>query len=83
MATVEIEVGLRRKNQLTLPEPMARRLGVGPGDRLVFALDESNPWRVEVRPLRRSYAGIWDGIGLDTEEEAAAYIEGERASWGP
>lgn len=81
MATVEIEVGLRRKNQLTLPEPIARRLGVGPGDRLLFELDENNPWHVEVRPLRRSYAGIWEGVCGHTAEEVAAYIEGERQSW--
>ncbi|MBI4495063.1 MAG: AbrB/MazE/SpoVT family DNA-binding domain-containing protein [Chloroflexi bacterium] len=83
MAVLEVEVALRQKNQLTLPEAIAKRLGAQPGDRLIFELDEADPRRVHVRLLRRSYAGALEGIYGETPEEVAAYIQGERESWGP
>ncbi len=76
---MEVKVTLRAKNQLTLPEPVVKRLGIGPGDDLVVQLDERQGI-VRLRPLRRSYAGIAAGL-YGTAEEARAYVEGERASW--
>jgi AbrB family looped-hinge helix DNA binding protein len=67
---IEVEVKLRRKNQLTLPEEIAERLGVGPGDRLVVSLDEDQPTIAVLRPLLRSYAGILKGV-YGTPDEAA------------
>ncbi len=81
MTTVEVEVGLRQKNQLTLPESIAERLGVQPGDRLLFEIDDDQPERVQVRPVRRSYAGALAGV-YGTPEEVATYLPEERASWG-
>ena len=79
--TLEVEVRLRRKNQLTLPEPIAARLGVGPGDRFVLTIDEDRPERLEMRRLRSSYAGVAAGV-YGSEKEAAEYVRDERASWG-
>lgn len=81
MKTIEVEVKLRRKNQLTLPDEIAERLGVGPGDRLIVSLDEDQPTSVALRPLLRSYAGILKGV-YGTPDEAAEYLRQERASWG-
>jgi AbrB family looped-hinge helix DNA binding protein len=81
MAVREVEVGLRKKNQLTLPGPIAERLGVEPGDRLVFETDDNDPDRVHLRRLRRTYAGIFADL-FETPEEATAYLAEERASWG-
>ena len=81
MKTIEVEVKLRRKNQLTLPDEIAERLGVGPGDRLIVSLDADHPTSVAMRPLLRSYAGILKGM-YGTPEEAAEYLRQERASWG-
>ena len=81
MDVLEIEAHLRQKNQLTLPDLIAKRLGVEPGDRLIFAIDEQNPRQVQVRPLRRSYAGVLEGV-YGTPEEVEAYLRDERASWG-
>jgi bifunctional DNA-binding transcriptional regulator/antitoxin component of YhaV-PrlF toxin-antitoxin module len=78
---IEIKVCLRTKNQLTLPEPIAKRLGVGPGDRLIFHFDENETDVVHLRPLLRSYAGIAAG-GYGTPEEVAEYLQHERAAWG-
>ena len=81
MGTVQVEVSLRKKNQITLPEPIASRLGVGPGDRLVFEADDGDHDRVHIRRVRRSYAGALAGV-YGTPEDAAEYLRGERESWG-
>lgn len=75
-----IEVNLRGKNQMTLPEAIAERLGVKAGDRLLFEVD-GEAGVVWVRPLLRSYAGLFPGLWGDTPEESRAYIDAERASW--
>lgn len=82
MSTLEVEVRVRAKNQLTLPEAIAKRLSIEPGDRLVFAVHDDDPDRIEVRRLRRSYAGILAGVYGATQEEVDAYLREERASWG-
>lgn len=73
-------VNLRAKNQLTLPEAIAKRVGAEPGDR----------FRMWVEPdgsivLRRcvSLAGRFPGLWGATTEEVVAHIrelrdEGER-----
>ncbi len=76
---MEVRVTLRAKNQLTLPEPIVRRLGIGPGDDLVVQLDEQQGI-AQLRPLRRSYAGVARGV-YGTAEEARAFVEGERTAW--
>ena len=81
MKTLDIEVHLRPKNQLTLPELIARHLGAEPGARLIFEVNEDLPGIVQVRRLLDSYAGVADGV-YGTEEEVAEYLRGERMSWG-
>ena len=82
MSDLEVEVTVRPKNQLTLPEAIAKRLGIQPGDRLVITVDDEDPDRLNVRRLRRSYYGILEGVYGKTPEEVAEYIRQERASWG-
>jgi bifunctional DNA-binding transcriptional regulator/antitoxin component of YhaV-PrlF toxin-antitoxin module len=80
MATVEHEVRLGQNSELTLPEEIVRLLRLEPGDRLVVEVDEAQPGRMQIRPLRRSYKGILAGV-YGTDEEALEYVRGERASW--
>ena len=80
MTSTRFGITLGQENQLTLPEEVVRELGLQPGDRLVLEVDEANPCRVELRPIRRSYAGILDGV-YGTDDEALAYVRAERASW--
>jgi bifunctional DNA-binding transcriptional regulator/antitoxin component of YhaV-PrlF toxin-antitoxin module len=75
-----IEVELRRKNQLTWPERIARRMQIGEGSRLVIEFDEQRQ-EARVRPILDSYAGTMRGVFGDAPEEIAAYLEGERGSW--
>jgi AbrB family looped-hinge helix DNA binding protein len=83
METVEVTVTVRRKNQMTVPDVLAERLGLHPGDRLVLRLEEGADGEpgFRARPLRRSYAGALRGV-YGTPEDAAAYLAGERAAWG-
>lgn len=80
MTGTRFGVTLSQENQVTLPGEVVRQLDLQPGDRLVVEIDEANPCRVEVRPIRRSYAGSLDGV-YGTDEEALAYVRAERASW--
>ncbi len=79
---LQVEAKLRKKNQLTLPEEVVRHLGAEPGDRLLLEIDDGDRLHVKVRRLLRSYYGALEGVYGETPEEVAAYIAGERASWG-
>lgn len=69
---------VRAKSQITLPRPVVDALGVQEGDIIIFAWQE-DPSRplVEVRPLRRSYAGVAAGAYGRPD----AFIAGEREAW--
>jgi hypothetical protein len=80
MSGISDEVTLGEKHELTLPESIIRELRLQPGDRIVVEIDDARPGRVELRPIRRSYAGILTGV-YGTDEEALDYVRSERASW--
>jgi AbrB family looped-hinge helix DNA binding protein len=80
MATIRVEACLDENNQITLPEAAIQKLKLKPGDRVVVELEEDGIDQVQLRPIRRSYAGILSGV-YGTEEEALEYIRAERASW--
>jgi len=73
-----VDVGLDR--QIELPEQVVRHLGLVSGDRIRFVIDEAELERVQLRRVRRSYAGILDGL-FGSAEEVLEYIREERASW--
>ncbi len=71
-------IQLRAKNQLTLPEAIAREIGAEPGDR----------FRAWVEPdgtvvLRKSVslAGKYPGMWGDTDEAIAAHLRELRDEW--
>jgi bifunctional DNA-binding transcriptional regulator/antitoxin component of YhaV-PrlF toxin-antitoxin module len=68
---LEVQLTLRAKNQITLPDPVARHLGARPGDRLLITVQEDQPDTAVVRLLRRSYAGV-GGRALAPHVEGAA-----------
>lgn len=81
MAEIEVEIALRERNQLTIPDRIVQRLGVEPGDRFIAAYDGADPDVIRLRRLLRSYAGIAGRIYGGTSEEQLAYVREERASW--
>ncbi len=78
---IDAEARLRRKNQLTIPEPIARALDAVPDDVLVFETDPAEPGVARVRVLPRDFAGSLTGV-FGTAEETLEYVRGERAAWG-
>ncbi len=70
---------MRTKNQLTIPQPVADRLGISPGQRLVI-VDRGVDDEFTVRVIRSSYAGALAGV-FGTTEENLAYVRGERDAW--
>lgn len=75
-----IEGSLRPKNQITLPEKIVARLGVEPGDRFVFVMEDGENDVVHLRRLRRSYAGIAADV-YGSSQDIAAYLDEERQAW--
>jgi hypothetical protein len=65
---------------LTLPESVAGALAARPDDRLVFDSDPSEPGIVRIRKARTTWAGALADI-FGTEDEFAAFVREERASW--
>jgi len=78
---LQIQVTLRDRNQLTLPERIAARIAAKPGDRLLLTVGAADPGVVRVKRLKDSYAGIATGVYGDTEAQRVAYIAEERDSW--
>src|SRR5207237_7740615 len=76
----QAEVELRRKNQLTWPDAIARRMQVREGSRLVIEFDEERQ-EARVRPILDSYAGTLPDVYGETPGEIASYLEEERQSW--
>jgi hypothetical protein len=78
---VEVDARLRQKNQLTLPEPVARALDARLDDRLLFEIDPAEPGVVRLRVLPRDFAGSMTGV-FGTTDETLAFVRGERDAWG-
>ncbi len=78
---IEVEARLRQKNQLTLPEPVARALDARLDDRLLFEIDPADPGVVRLRVLPRDFAGSMTGV-FGTTDETLAFVRGEREAWG-
>ena len=79
-APVTAEARLRPRYQLTLPEAVAAALAAAPDDYLVFQADPTEPGVVQVRKARISWTGAAPGV-FGTEDEFAAFVRAERASW--
>ena len=78
---IEAEARLRKKNQLTVPEPIVRALQAAPDDVLSFEASPEEPGVVRIRLVPRDFAGNLTGV-FGTSEETLAFVRGERAAWG-
>lgn len=66
--------------QITLPADVRRRLGLGPGDKVVFIENEEGD-TVVVRPsvaalleAQRAFAGASGALGVDTEDDVQQLV---------
>jgi len=71
---------ISRNGQITLPADVRSRLGVGPGDKVVFVENEQGD-TVLVRPnvtallrAQRAFAGAAAQAGLETEDDLDALV---------
>ena len=78
---IEADARLRAKNQLTLPEPIAKALGAEPNDLLVFEIDAARPDLALVHLVKAGFAGALTGT-YGTTEDVKAFIREEHAAWG-
>ena len=74
---VSAEARLRAKSQLTLPEPVVAAADVHEGDRFLVEIAPDDPDTIRLHRIRDSYAGAL----RDLFDDAATYLEGERATW--
>lgn len=77
---IEEEGDLRPKNQLTVPKRVAEAMGLEPGDRLIFVVDEEGSSHARLYRLPKSLAGIAPEA-YGGREGAKAYLDAERESW--
>jgi bifunctional DNA-binding transcriptional regulator/antitoxin component of YhaV-PrlF toxin-antitoxin module len=74
------EVGVRPKNQITLPDAVLRQMGARTGDRLLIESDPDEPDVLRMRAVRHSYAGLLNGV-YGTADETLTYVRAEQDSW--
>lgn len=72
-------VQLRAKNQLTLPEAIAREVGAEPGDRFRAWVEPDGT--IVLRKSGSSLYGKYPGLWGDTDEEIAAHLRELRDEW--
>lgn len=77
---VEAEARLRHKNQLTLPEAIARALKAEPDDTLVFETDPAQPRVAHIHVVPRALAGSLTGM-YGTSQDVLDFVREERAAW--
>ena len=72
-------VNLRAKNQLTLPDAIAKQVGAEPGDRFrAWVQDDGS---IVLRKCGRSAYGKYPGLWGRTTEEVVAHIRELRDEW--
>jgi len=74
---IAAEARLRRKSQLTLPDPVVQAANLGVGDRFLVEVAPDDPDTIHLHRIRPSYARALEGVygGVDD------YVKGERATW--
>ncbi len=77
--TIVSSVRLRAKNQLTLPDAVARAVDAHPGDRLRIWVEQDGT--IGIRKTGASLAGAFPGMWGNTSEEIAAHLNELRDEW--
>ena len=75
--SVIAETRLRERNQLTLPDAVAKAAGITEGERFVVTFEPEHPDSVRLDRIRGSYAGSMANTFGDPE----AYLREVREGW--
>ena len=75
--SISAEARLRRKSQLTLPDPVVQAANLNVGDRFLVEVAPDDPDTIHLHRIRPSYAGALGGVYGGADE----YVTGERATW--
>ena len=78
--TIEREIEIRRKRQMTWPEELATAMQVSEGSYLIAEYDEKRDIAI-VRRRPETYAGALKGVFGRNDEETSEYLDRERESW--
>jgi hypothetical protein len=76
-ASVIAETRLRERNQLTLPDAVAKAAGIAEGERFVVTFEPDQPETLRLDRIRSSYAGSLEGAYGNPE----AYLREVREGW--
>ena len=77
VTSVISEARLRERNQLTLPEAVAKAAGLNEGERFVVTFEPDHPDSIRLDRMRDSYAGSLKDAYGDPE----AYLREVREGW--
>jgi len=77
---LEEESKVMAKNQVTIPMAVARRLGIRPGDRIVWVMRPGDRGEVRMRRIRTDYTGALAGV-YGAAEDAGEYVRQEQKAW--
>ena len=75
--SVTAETRLRERNQLTLPDAVAKAAGMTEGERFVVTFEPEHPDSVRLDRIRATYAGSMADAFGDPE----AYLREVREGW--
>jgi bifunctional DNA-binding transcriptional regulator/antitoxin component of YhaV-PrlF toxin-antitoxin module len=78
---IEAEARIRAKNQVTLPDRIAKAMDAHQDDVLIFETDPGKPGVAIVHLVRRGFAGALTGT-YGTSEDVKAFLREEHAAWG-
>jgi AbrB family looped-hinge helix DNA binding protein len=78
--TIQEPGDLRKKNQITLPKAIADALGIGPGDRVLFVVEEGEPGEAPLYRMPKSFAGVAPHA-YGGETSSVECVRTERTAW--
>ena len=76
-ARVTAVARLRERNQLTLPDALAKAAGIRAGERFVVTFEPESPDSLRLERIRSSHAGALK----DVYGDPAAYLRWVREGW--
>ncbi len=72
---------VRKKNQVTVPKPIATALGLRAGDRLLFVIHEHERGEAHVYRMPESFAGVAPHA-YGGSQNSVDFMRAEREAWG-